>query len=63
MKEFNINNNQSIQSMYDKVMQGFVEDGVEIVFNNNELNCESALYAPGYEQIGVSDVVAKSIIM
>lgn len=63
MKEFNINNNQSIQSLYDKVMQGYVENDVEIILNSKEINCESALYAPGYEQIGVSDVVAKSIIM
>jgi len=63
MNELKNDDNQSIQSLYDKVMQGYVENDVEIVLNSQELNCESALYAPGYEQIGVSDVVAKSIIM
>lgn len=49
----------SIQSMYDKVMHGF--EGVGGVFSSDPLidGYFQMLYAPGYEEIGVGEIVAK----
>lgn len=49
----------SIQSLYDKVMSGF--SGNKVDFNSGQIDngYYHSLYAPGYETIGVSDIVAQ----
>ena len=51
--------NNSISSLYDKMMQGF--DG-HVISVSSELNKDGnypMLYAPGYEDMGVGDIVAQ----
>lgn len=51
---------KSIQSLYDKVMEGF--DGNSIVMTSEPMEdgFYHTLYAPGYDEIGVGDIVAQS---
>lgn len=48
-----------IKSLYDKVMQDF--NGIDIAVNSNlmENGYYQELYAPGYDVIGIGDIVAQ----
>lgn len=48
-----------IHSLYDKMMQGFEGTGIVMTSELNEDGNYHMLYAPGYEDMGVGDIVAE----
>lgn len=53
--------NRDIQSLYDKMMDGYSIEGVFPPSISSEDGYYHKLYAPGYEENGVAEVVAKCI--
>lgn len=51
---------KSIQSLYDKVMEGFDGNSMAMTSELMEDGFYHTLYAPGYDEIGVGEIVAKS---
>ena len=48
-----------IHSLYDKIMQGFNGKAFDTTSEVNEDGNYHVLYAPGYEEMGVAEVVAQ----
>lgn len=53
--------NSDIQSLYDKMMEGYSKEGFFPLSTGSEDGYYHKLYAPGYEENGVAEVVAKCI--
>ena len=51
--------NSSIQSLYDKMMQGFNGKSIVLTPELNEDGICHTLYAPGYEDMGIGEIVAQ----
>ena len=50
----------NIQSLFNKMMQGFDRNGIAMTPKlNDEDGKYNMLYAPGYEDMGIGDVVAQ----
>ena len=50
----------SIKSLYDKVMEGYDAHGIVITSEPMEEGFYHTLYAPGYDENGVGEIVAQS---
>ncbi len=50
---------KSIKSLYDKVMDGFDAHSMVITSETMEDGFYHTLYAPGYDEIGVGEIVAQ----
>lgn len=50
---------KSIQSLYDKVMEGFDGNSITMTSEPMEDGFYHTLYAPGYDEIGVGEIVAR----
>ena len=50
---------KSIESLYNKVMEGFDAHSVVMTSESVEDGFYHTLYAPGYDEIGVGEIVAQ----
>ena len=55
-----IEDDNSLKSLYERMMQGFDGRGIAMSFELNEDGYYPILYAPGYKDMGVGDIVAQS---
>ena len=49
----------NIQILYNKVMKGFASGGVDMAYDISEEGYYHILNAPGYDEIGISEIVAQ----
>ena len=54
-----IEDKSSIQFLYNKIMKGFEENRITSNLGVDENVNDHVLYAPGYEDMGVGDIVAQ----
>lgn len=50
---------ENIQTLYNKVMQGFAGGVVDMAYDMSEEGYYHILNAPGYDEIGISEIVAQ----